>query len=219
VHLETARVFSQAAIMPRPSASQPPARDRILACASDLFYRKGINHVGINEIIDASGIARMTLYHHFQSKNDVVAAVLEKRMVERRQALQAAMDAAQSPRDKVMAGFGYLRRIVSADEFRGCVFINATVELADPSHPGAVLSAQHKRWMSDRFAQVAREAGWPDPAGFGVQCQLLWDGAVAGAQVDYTADPVDAACQAVDVLITARESAKRQRKAYVKGAR
>ncbi|WP_322998821.1 TetR/AcrR family transcriptional regulator [Castellaniella sp.] len=195
--------------MPRPSASQPAARDRILACASDLFYRKGINHVGINEIIGASGIARMTLYHHFASKNDVIVAVLERRMAERRQAMQAVMEAAHSPRDKVMAAFGYLRDLVGADAFRGCVFINAAVELADPSHPGAVLSAQHKQRMADGFARIADDAGWPDAAGFGLQCQLLWDGAVAAAQLNYTAAAVDAACQAVGVLIAARESAAR----------
>lgn len=192
--------------MSRPSAFQPAARDRILACASDLFYRKGINHVGINEIIKASGIARMTLYHHFASKNDVIIAVLEQRMAERRQAMQAVMDAAHSPRDKVMAAFGYLRDLVDADAFRGCVFINAAVELADLSHPGAVLSAQHKQRMAADFARIADGAGWPDAAGFGLQCQLLWDGAIAAAQLKYTATAVDAACQAVDVLITARES-------------
>lgn len=197
--------------MSRPASSaQPAARDRILACASDLFYRKGINHVGINEIISASGIARMTLYHHFASKNDVIAAVLERRMADRRRAMQAAIDSAPSPRGKVMAAFDYLRGLVGADGFRGCVFINATVELADPRHPGAVLSARHKRRMAEGFGRIARDAGWPDPDGFGIQCQLLWDGAVAAAQLDYTDTALDAACQAADVLIAARESAARR---------
>ncbi len=204
--------------MSRPSASQPSARDRILACASDLFYRKGINHVGINEIIGASGIARMTLYHHFASKNDVIVAVLERRMADRRQAMQAAMDSTRSPRDKVMAAFGYLRDLVGAEAFRGCVFINATVELADLSHPGSVLSAQHKRRMADCFAHVAEEAGWPDPADFGIQCQLLWDGAIAAAQLNYTDAAIDAACQAVDVLIAAREAAARHERDKITGA-
>lgn len=196
--------------MSRPSASQPAARDRILACASDLFYRKGINHVGINEIISASGIARMTLYHHFASKNDVIVAVLEQRLADRQQAMQAAMDAARSPRDKVMAAFGYLRDLVGVEGFRGCVFINAAVELADPSHPGAALSAQHKRGMADRFARIADEAGWARPADFGIQCQLLWDGAVAAVQLNYTGAAIDAACRAVDVLVDAREAEARR---------
>ncbi|HEU0230405.1 MAG TPA: TetR/AcrR family transcriptional regulator [Burkholderiaceae bacterium] len=203
--------------MPRPSASQPPARDRIVACASDLFYRKGINHVGINEIIDASGIARMTLYHHFASKNDVVVAVLEQRMAQRRQAMQAAIDSAQSPRDKVVAAFAYLREIVDAQDFRGCVFINATVELADPGHPGAILSARHKRRMADCFTRIAQDAGWPDADSFGIQCQLLWDGAAAAAQVNYTDAPVDAACQAIEVLIAAREAAAKQERGNAAG--
>lgn len=190
--------------MPRPPASQPSAKSRILTCASDLFYRKGINHVGINEIIETSGIARMTLYHHFKSKNDIVVAVLEARMTERRDAITHAIDAARSPRDKVMAAFGYLRQIVSTPEFRGCVFINATVELADALHPGAVLSAEQKRRMATCFEQIAREAGWPNPVEFGLQCQLLWDGAIAGAQVNYSADPVGDACKVLDALITAR---------------
>lgn len=61
-------------------------------------------------------------------------------------------------------------------------------------------------------ARIAQDAGWADPAGFGVQCRLLWDGVIAGVHVGYTADPVEAACQAVDALIAVRKSTTAARK-------
>ncbi len=189
--------------MARPSASTPSARLRILACASDLFYRKGVNHVGINEIIDASGVAKMTLYHHFSSKNDIITAVLEARRVERLEGMQAAMDRADSPRSKILAAFDYLDRIIGAPQFRGCAFINATVELAEPGHPASLISTRHKQRMISQFEQIAEQAGWRNPRLLAVQCQLLWDGATAAAQISYDGAPVQAARSAIHALIDA----------------
>lgn len=191
--------------MAHPKESTPSARDRIVACASTLFYQKGINNVGINEIIACSDIARMTLYHHFKSKNDIVSAVLGQRMEQRQTGLLTAMQNGRTASAKIMAAFDYLADIINAKDFRGCAFINATVELADPGHPGAALAAAHKRWMAMRFEQTARDAHWREPALFGLQCQLLWDGAVAAAQVMRSDEPVGAARLAAATLIAAAQ--------------
>ncbi|SHG88986.1 TetR/AcrR family transcriptional regulator [Pollutimonas bauzanensis] len=192
--------------MARPTESAPSARERILSCASALFYQKGINNVGINEIIAGSDIARMTLYHHFKSKDDIVSAVLQQRMEQRQAGLLAAMRRPRTAGNKILAAFDYLASIIGAKDFRGCAFINATVELANPAHPGATLAALHKRWMTLQFEQVAREAHWRDPALFGLQCQLLWDGAVAAAQVMRSGQPARAARLAAAALIAAAQA-------------
>ncbi|NYT85171.1 TetR/AcrR family transcriptional regulator [Pollutimonas harenae] len=192
--------------MARPTGSLSSARLRILSCASDLFYRKGINHVGINEIIDASDVAKMTLYHHFKSKHDIIAAVLDARRAQRLEGIQAAMASARTPRLKVLAAFDYLAKIINDSSFRGCAFINATVELAEPTHPAALISTQHKQRMIDEFEYVAARAGWPNPRLFALQCQLLWDGATAAAQINYDPAPVQAARHAVETLIRAAQS-------------
>lgn len=192
--------------MNRPATSTPSARERILSCASALFYQKGINNVGINEIISCSDIARMTLYHHFKSKDDIVGAVLEQRMAQRQAGLLTAMGSARTARTKILAAFDYLSDIIDDNEFRGCAFINAAVELANPEHPGAALAAAHKQWMTLQFEQIARSAQWRDPALFGLQCQLLWDGATAAAQVACASKPARAARLAAATLIAAAQS-------------
>src|SRR5690606_28067124 len=93
--------------MARPASSTPSARLRILSCASELFYRKGTHQVGINEIIEASGVAKMTLYYHFKSKQDIIAAVLDLRRAQRLEGIQAAIAAARTPRRMILAAFDY----------------------------------------------------------------------------------------------------------------
>ncbi|AEC20826.1 transcriptional regulator [Pusillimonas sp. T7-7] len=196
--------------MARPTGSTSSARLRILSCASNLFYRKGINHVGVNEIIDASGVAKMTLYHHFKSKNDIIAATLDTRRAQRLEGIQAAMAQARTPRHQILAAFDYLAEIIEDSTFRGCAFINATVELAEPAHPASLISTQHKQRMIGEFERVAEQAGWHNPRRFALQCQLLWDGAIAAAQINYDNAPVQAARSAVEILIEAAQSEKMQ---------
>ncbi|GAA0234860.1 TetR family transcriptional regulator [Castellaniella daejeonensis] len=197
--------------MARPAGAVSIARSRILSCASDLFYRKGITHVGVNEIIEASGVARMTLYHHFKSKNDIISAVLDQRRERRLEGIRAAMQEAGTPRGRILAVFDYLDRIAGDPGFRGCAFINAAVELADPAHPGFALALRHKRRMIEEFERIAAQAGWREPRQFAVQCQLLWDGAIAAAQIGYSDAPVRAARAALETLIDAAESGTARR--------
>ncbi|MFC4298153.1 TetR/AcrR family transcriptional regulator [Castellaniella hirudinis] len=197
--------------MARPAGTVSIARSRILSCASDLFYRKGINHVGVNEIIEASGVARMTLYHHFKSKNDIISAVLDMRRARRLEGIQVSMQEADTPRGRILAIFDYLDRVIDDPGFRGCAFINAAVELADPAHPGFEISMRHKRRMIEEFERIAAQAGWRAPDLFALQCQLLWDGAVAAAQIGYDDAPVRAARAALETLIDAAESGAARR--------
>lgn len=197
--------------MARPAGTVSIARSRILSCASDLFYRKGINHVGVNEIIAASGVARMTLYHHFKSKNDIISAVLDMRRAHRLEGIQVAGQEADTPRGRILAIFDYLDRVIGDPGFRGCAFINAAVELADPAHPGFEISMRHKRRMIEEFERIAAQAGWVAPDLFALQCQLLWDGAVAAAQIGYDDAPVRAVRAALDTLINAAEAGAARR--------
>src|SRR3546814_20883237 len=101
--------------------------------------------------LDASGVAKMTLYHHFKSKNDIIAATLDTRRAQRLEGIQAAMAQARTPRHQILAAFDYLAEIIEDSTFRGCAFINATVELAEPAHPASLISTQHKQRMLEEF--------------------------------------------------------------------
>src|SRR3546814_13597012 len=116
------------------------------------------------------------------------------------------MAQARTPRHQILAAFDYLAEIIEDSTFRGCAFINATVELAEPAHPASLISTQHKQRMIEEFERVAVQAGWRNPRRFALQCQLLWDGATAAAQVNYDNAPVQAARSAVETLIKAAQS-------------
>jgi len=145
----------------------------------------------------------MTLYHHFASKDEVVLAALAARRKPRQRGLSAAMDRATSPRAKILAAFDHLGELVREPGFRGCAFINAAVELADREHPAVELVREHKAWLRACFAAVAERAGWRRPAVFGLQCLLLWDGAVLEEALSPGSGAVQAARAAVPALIAA----------------
>jgi AcrR family transcriptional regulator len=175
------------------TTSASAARARLVAIAADLFYRKGVPNVGINEIIAAAAIARMTLYHHFASKDDLVLAVLAQRRAERQQGFAAAMARSRTARAKVIAIFDHLADVATNPGFRGCVFVNAAVERADPDDAVHQLVAGHKAWIATQFEAIARTAKWPRPRLVAQQLLVLWDGAAVGAYLCGNAEPVAAA--------------------------
>ncbi|NET11247.1 MAG: helix-turn-helix transcriptional regulator, partial [Symploca sp. SIO2B6] len=127
--------------MARTQSSRPPVRDRILAAASRLFYQEGIQNVGVDRIISESGVAKMSLYNHFKSKDALIAAWLKQRDEEWCTWFHARMDALSTGIDvegsqliaaqrRLLIIFDVLYEWFEQPNFRGCAFINSTVELA-----------------------------------------------------------------------------------------
>src|SRR6266545_3180182 len=107
------------------------ARDRILDTASELFYRDGYQAVGIDTIIARSGVAKMTLYRHFRSKDDLIAAYLERSNAEFWAWLDGEIAAARSPRAKLIASFDATAKLASSVRCLGCTFQAAASEFPD----------------------------------------------------------------------------------------
>ena len=105
------------------------ASERLLDAAARLFYTRGVPNVGINEIIARAGVARMTFYHHFPSKDDLIKAVLERRRAERAAWLARADEMASTPRGQILAVFDLLSEWFTAPDYRGCPLLAATFEL------------------------------------------------------------------------------------------
>ena len=117
------------------AASSGPPRERILATAYDLFARRGIRDVGVDEIVERSGVAKATLYRHFPSKDALVLAFLERReelwthgFVE-----AGAKKRGQTPEDQLLAIFDVFDGWFRSKDFEACSFINVLVELG-PRH-------------------------------------------------------------------------------------
>jgi len=162
---------------------QPPPRERILAVARELFYRDGIRAVGVEAIAAAAGTNKMTLYRHFASKDELVAAYLQELAGEG----EALWEEAKSrhPGD-AEAQLRYLLR--RASQFaaesagRGCALANAAVELAERKHPARKVVEAHKRRQCERLVALVREAGYADPERLAEELFLLIEGARVSLQ-------------------------------------
>jgi AcrR family transcriptional regulator len=163
--------------------SQTPPRERILAAASDLFYRHGIRAVGVEAIAEAAGTNKMTLYRHFDSKDELVAEYL------RRLAADAGHFwddlAAAHPGDPRGQLRGWLAameaHVVDADQ-RGCALANAAVELPEKDHPARRVIEQFKTAQRDRLVALCGATGIAEPEMLADELFLLLEGARASVQ-------------------------------------
>src|ERR1700733_12101698 len=127
------------------------ARQRMLETADRLFYQEGVRAVGIDRIIAEAGVAKMTLYTHFPSKDDLILAVLKHREASVAGFFRLAMARhGKKAKSSLRAFFAALKEWFESPGFRGCAFQNAAVELADPTHPGSEFVRGHK----ERFGEL-----------------------------------------------------------------
>jgi AcrR family transcriptional regulator len=168
---------------PIAAAPGPDARERILGAAYELFSRHGIRAVGIDAIIERSGVARMTLYRHFPSKDALVLAFLERR--EQRWTndwLQAEVEQrAEDPRERLLAIFDVFDVWFQRDDFEGCSFINVLLETGDPLHAHHRASTEYLARIRAYVKRLAAEAGVADPEGFARQWHILMKGSIVAA--------------------------------------
>ena len=178
---------------------------RLLDAAADLFYFEGITATGVDKVVARSGVSKPTLYAHFGSKDELVAAVLERRHAERVATLDSWVCAhADSPRGRLLAVFDWLGKWHASDGERGCAFVNAAAEVANPANPAREVARRQKRWMREYLAGLAAEAGLPEPARLGADLMLLVDGANARVLVDGDLDAAKDARRLAELLIDAQ---------------
>ncbi|MFE7356452.1 TetR/AcrR family transcriptional regulator [Streptomyces sp. NPDC057543] len=162
----------------REAQPMSPAGRRIVAAAEELFYNRGITAVGVDLIAEHSGVTKRTLYNQFGSKDHLVATYLDERDRRWRSLVLAAVGACDDPVETVTAPFDALRTW-SESNTRGCAFINALAELADPSHPAYRIATNQKLWLMNLFEELATAAGCPNPTLLATQLLTLHEGALA----------------------------------------
>ncbi len=161
----------------------PPPRERILMVARELFYRRGIHAVGVDAIAEAAGTNKMTLYRHFASKDELVAACLRE-VVREIDADWEAIAAAhpRDPRGQLLAWLERIGEWLAREAGRGCALTNAAVELPDNDHPARRVVREHKSAVRQDLADLCRDAGLNDPEGFAEEVFLLCEGARSASQ-------------------------------------
>jgi AcrR family transcriptional regulator len=180
---------------------QQPVRERILETAQRLFHRDGFRAVGIDTIIAEASIAKMSLYRHFASKDDLIVAYLEESNRQFWAWLEGATAAADDPVDRLVAMFEAIEKLATSPECFGCTFQGTAAEFPDRDHPGHQVALTHKNEVRDRFAALAREAGLRDPDQLGDQLLLLMDGAWVAARMFGPHNPATGLTAAARALI------------------
>lgn len=188
--------------------SRVPVRDRILAAASELFYREGVQNVGIDRIIAESGVAKMSLYNHFKSKDALIAAWLEQQDESWRTCFYVQVEAlATEPSDRLLAIFDVLKDWFEQPDFRGCAFINSTVELVHSDHPGYQVALAHNRATYAFILNLVNAAQLSNPEALAQQILVLMEGAIIVAMIQRSSEAAFQARQATATLIAASQPA------------
>ncbi len=176
--------------------------DRLLSHASTIFEAKGFNAVGIDLLLAEAGVAKMSLYKHFKSKDGLVLAALRRRDQRFRETFAALVEArASEPRARLLAVFDVLGRWFEREDFRGCIFLNAAAEFPGADSPIRLAVAEHKAWLREYLGSLAREAGAPAPPTLAAELAVLVDGAIARAHAAGEPDAAATARRAAETIV------------------
>lgn len=176
------------------------ARERILDTASQLFYERGIQTVGVDTVIAEAGVAKMTLYRHFHSKEELVAAYLARRDARWREWFdEKVLSVDATARERLLMIFDVLEEWFATDNFHGCAFINANAEHAGVTAEPVI--REHKQAMLDMLEQLAREADLEEPGKVSRELFLLKEGAMVTARMEGGTEAASQARRAAERLI------------------
>jgi AcrR family transcriptional regulator len=167
----------------RATGGRDSGRERVLETAYELFSRHGTRAVGVDRIIAESGVAKMTLYRNFASKDDLILAFLERRE-ERwtRDWLQATVERrAETPAQRLLAIFDTFGEWFAREDFEGCSFINVMLEIDDPGSPVRRESVRQLSEIRGFLGGLAKDAGVEDVDGFARQWHILMKGCIVAA--------------------------------------
>ncbi|MFD1656729.1 TetR/AcrR family transcriptional regulator [Streptomyces caeni] len=177
------------------------ARDRALDAAERLFYGRGIQTVGMDDIRSTSGVSLKRLYQLFPAKEHLVEAYLERRDVRWRQQLADHVDRHADPVERILAVFDRLRQWFGEPDFRGCAWINSYGELGATSPRVLAQVRAHKQAFKAYLAGLVADAGLPAP--LADQLYLLAEGAMVTGGIEGTTEPAEQAGRAAGLLLAA----------------
>jgi AcrR family transcriptional regulator len=164
--------------------SHAEVKARILETACTLFYERGVRAVGVDLVVEKAGVAKTSLYRHFGTKDDLIAAFLKREDADfwgtwDRIAGQHSNDAAA----ELDAHLGWIGERAGRPNYRGCPQINVAAEFPDIDHPARKVAAAHKRQMRERLKGVAERLGVARPDELAGQLSLLINGAFVSSQI------------------------------------
>lgn len=185
--------------------SGKPTRERIVDAASKLFYGEGIRAVSVDAVAEKAGLTKRTLYYHFQSKDELIAAYLDGRDQPNLALFQRWFEEAEGGIDqKIRAIFGNLAKSARHPRWKGCGYLRTAAELADmPGHPAIKTGIAHKKRVEAWLASAFAAEGVRSPELLARQIILLLDGCFAVVLLNRDASYMETAGEAAATLVKA----------------
>lgn len=166
-------------------------RGHLLDTALRLFNLHGYHATGIDFLIAEAGVAKTTLYRHFETKEDLILAALERRDEQSRAEMRIFVEQrTNDPYERLLATFDFLEASVRDKQFRGCIFMSAAGEHKEAVDPVFRAALMHKRLVLAYFEELAHAARFAEPKRISDTINLLHEGATAIAQMTRTGEPV-----------------------------
>ncbi len=185
-------------------AAAPRAAEKILGVARDLFYRRGIRAIGVDEIVKQAGVTKPSLYRSFSSKDDLTASYLRQYDREFWARFDEAVNAHPGdPRAQILAFLMRVGKRTQMPGYRGCGMTNAVVEYPEADHPARAVSEDNKRELRRRLRAMAAGMGAADPDTLGDGLLLLIEGAYISGQLFGAGGPARSVARNADLLIAA----------------
>jgi len=165
------------------AASAIGVRDRLLEAADRLFYKEGVRAVGIDRLLAEADAAKASLYQHFGCKDQLVASYLERKTRDARAQIEAYLADTPSSQ-RALTFFDWVVEWTESKDFRGCPLQHTVSEITDAAHPARVIAHGQREWFKARLLEWSTAAGVKDPKAIARALVVLFDGAVAGSEVD-----------------------------------
>jgi AcrR family transcriptional regulator len=187
--------------------AQKTTRERIVAAAAKLFYGEGIRAVSVDAVAEKAGVTKRTLYYHFDSKDELIAAYLEGRDQPNLALFMTWFTEAEGGLEaKIGAIFEQLAKAARHPKWKGCGFLRTSAELANmPGHPAMRIGAAHKRRVEDWLTEMFEAEGIAEPRKLGRQVVLLLDGSFAVVLMHRDPSYMETAGEAAALLVAAAE--------------
>ncbi|MFN2643884.1 MAG: TetR/AcrR family transcriptional regulator [Burkholderiales bacterium] len=174
----------------------PTPAERILSAADRLFYTQGIRAVGVDAIAEEARVSKRTLYNHYPTKDDLVAAYLTARFKH--------VPPSDAPaREQILGYFERMEKLFADGGFRGCPYVNAVTELGDRKHAAARIALQFKEQRIAWYRALLERMGVAEPQRLAMQLQLLVEGAISAVLVSNDPSVARDARAAAEVLLDA----------------
>ena len=174
------------------------ARQRVLHATVELLYEGGLRAAAPAAIAERAGAGKMSLYRHFDGKDDLVAAALRDYVPTQVERLLGPDD---NPRQRILAIFDRLADYAAMGTLNTCVYVTTRLELADADHPAALVATEYKREIAAALAALLREMDHPDPDSTARVISMLIDGAAVHALIAGDPGPIRDARRAVEALL------------------